>query len=357
MKSFLFRCDFGGAFGWGHLVRCAALARVARECGYITGVMTSGDPSVLPSDIASVFDETIRLDGSCPSLSFWEGLFTQAFSWDVVLIDHYGYVSPRLNPLLDYLHTRSVCCVQVEDHPKHFSSHADVILCPGFSGEGIDLDVFGSDKVYAGLDYVLLRPEFGISAEDTFAPRGGGIPRIAVILGGTDPSLLMPRVLQALYEATKGLCIPEIILPAGADEGSLLEVLSRFSKFRVHEQMSSKAVAQCFKRCDYGITACGGTVYEMASLGLPFIGVCVAENQEKTARYMEKAWSLPIIQAASFSQAGFASAWAALVAQFPEGRRPYASIDARGPYRALSAIVRSIQAQRSRGQAPAAPQA
>lgn len=272
-------------------------------------------------------------------MSFWERLLNEAYAWDVVVVDHYDYTVAALKPLVDCLHAHTIGCVQLEDHPRKFYDKADVIVCPGFSGEGLDLDVFGEGKVCAGLSYTLLRPEFSSNAFKAAEPMGA-LPKIAVMLGGTDPALLMPRVLDALFLATEGHCAPCVIAPSGGNHEVLHHKLGRFDRHTFHLRLSGAAVAGCFHACDYGITACGGTVYEMAALGVPFIGLCVAENQQKTAHFIERIWNLPVIALSDFSDASFLAAWKELSSEHPSGKSFYAAIDSLGPERVLSAIIR-----------------
>lgn len=352
MKGLLFRCDFGGSAGWGHLVRCSALAQAARAYGFPTGLVTRGDLNELPEELATSFNAFFSVNECFPGDAFLQNVLAGDYSWDVVVVDHYDYRMGELGSLFSFLHSRNICCVQIEDHPKHFFTEADVIVCPGFSGEGLDLGIFGKDRVCAGLEYTLLRPAFGggaLGATDAM----GALPTVALILGGTDPLSLMPRILDSLFEATGGYCSPSVITPTGIDYEQLQLQLVRFESHRIHMRLSGEGVARCFHASDYGITACGGTVYEMAALGLPFVGVCVAENQLKTAQSIEHTWSLPIIQAEDFSQDAFIDAWHQLTGQFPSGKTPYAAVDWRGPERVLSAIVRSTQAGRSRDPAGA----
>ena len=346
MKGLLFRCDFGASAGWGHLVRCSAIAQAARAYGFPAGLVTRGDLQVLPEALAMSFNAIFPTDACFPGELFFQKVFEGDYAWDVVVIDHYDYGMDALSSLCGLLHSKNTCCVQIEDHPAHFCSKADIIVCPGFSGEGLDLGVFGKDKVYAGLEYTLLRAPFGTDFPRTLNPMGP-LPTVALMLGGTDPLSLMPRILDSLFGATGGYCSPSVIAPAGADFEGLQLQLARFESHSVHMRLSGEGVVRCFQAADYGITACGGTVYEMAALGLPFIGVCVAENQLKTAQCIEQAWSLPVIQGEDFSQQLFVEAWYRLTGDFPSGKTPYAGVDGRGPERVLSAIVRRSQEGRS----------
>ncbi|GAB4281380.1 MAG TPA: hypothetical protein DIU37_02595 [Opitutae bacterium] len=344
MQGLLFRCDFGGPTGWGHLVRCSALAQVARSRGFITGLVTRSSVNGLPEELRSGFSHCWEGSPVFPGASFWKACLVEGVSWSAIVVDSYAYGTSDLDALNDIFAGKVPLLVHIHDDPEYLYPEAGLTVCPGFPGEYISSKLVFKGTLCAGLEYLLLRAAF--STKVSIRGRRDSLPRVAVVIGGTDPNVLTPSILKALYSSTQGACIPYVVIPEGLSRDALQPHAESFESCCFFEHLSSIAMADCFASCDYGVTACGGTVYEMASMDLPFIGVSVASNQYFTAKAIQTHWSLPVLDADVFSEGSFADAWKVLVKAFPEGRRPYASIDGQGAMRLVDILSSLLKTPR-----------
>jgi len=129
-----------------------------------------------------------------------------------------------------------------------------------------------------GPRYALLRPEFALQRE-RLGPKSGGVKRILVSFGGTDPTGETGKFLRQLRESPFDGEV-EVDCVVGQGNSSLPELR------RLSEEMSgvtlhvqTQEIARLMSVADVCIGAGGATTWERFCLGLPTLVVAVAANQ------------------------------------------------------------------------------
>lgn len=170
----------------------------------------------------------------------------------------------------------------IDDHAHLPWYEADILLNHAHGAEKLDYPCASSTKLLLGSRYALIRPEFIASME-----RRKKIPAVArnilVTLGGSDPENVSLKILQALLTIDNGSL--EIRVVAGPLNAHVEHLRGQFSNGANPIQFETDVgdMAPLMQWADLGITAAGGTCWELCCLGVPMATVIVAQNQEAIA--------------------------------------------------------------------------
>jgi len=132
-----------------------------------------------------------------------------------------------------------------------------------------------------GPRHALLRPEFARLRHA--GPERAGVRRIFVFFGGTDPSDMTGRTLEALSSDEFAGLELELVIGANYGRREALEARAR-TRPRTRLHGATYLVAELMRESDLAIGAGGGTTWERMCLGLPTILVSIAENQAAACR-------------------------------------------------------------------------
>lgn len=270
MKA-LFRVDAGGRAGFGHFLRCLALAQAWRESGGTCLFACHSCPEALVQRLAAEEIPLVPLSAreKVPS--------SENFTW--LVADGYEFSGNYLEALRRSFPRMLV----IHDETEAPTGFPDLLLNPNLHANPASYRHLTNARCLLGSRYALLRREFREASSARPAPPAPAIRRIAVTFGGSDPRrATLPvarRLAQAGYEVTAviGDIHPEKETLQGALAGLSARVL-----------VNPPDLADIFQRQDLVVSAAGGTVWELAALGIPAIVVAVAPNQEKVARSLER---------------------------------------------------------------------
>lgn len=282
---FLIRADGNAKIGAGHLMRCmtvaeelAALqgrdairficadqasAELVRENGFQAHVLNTDyrEPEQEPKEWRKLFDSQVTLDsGGVP----------------LILVDSYFVTDRYLSELreLGYVvlmddmgqHAYPVDCVVNYNAPATLGCYRELYR---------DRDV----KLLVGSSFVPIRHQF----VDTGYRVRENAKNVLITTGGGDSENIAGKILEGLHCEDM-----EFYVVAGRFHPHVQD-LNRFAKCRdnVHICHDVKDMAGLMARCDVAVTAGGSTVYELASVGVPFICFSYAENQEPLTEYIK----------------------------------------------------------------------
>jgi spore coat polysaccharide biosynthesis predicted glycosyltransferase SpsG len=315
LRVAVFRLEFGGATGWGHLARCAALAAELKRRGWTCVLWSDGALERVPADLRKPFD-TVRRAGPT-----W---FNDAPRAGWLVIDHYGVDDATLHRLRG-----SSQLLVIDDEAKRRLDAADLILNTRL---GLAVSPYASGpRTLLGERFALLRP--GLLAPSAIeADLPAGVQPVLVMLGGTDPRGLTSVALDALADVDARGFAPVVI-------GATAQ-LSRFSASIPLAAIDAPTLAAWARVCRFAISAAGGTLYELALLRLPFVAIVAAENQRAFAAEVARRWRMPVIDghgAGGPVREKISGAIRALLAR-PANEHEFDAIDALGASRVADAM-------------------
>ncbi len=341
-KKIVFECRFGKEEGWGHLVRCSALAQAAQLRGWRTCLLSGSKLNIAPAEIQEAFDIRIERDGSsldvCPEeLKDANALVIDEMYWSD---DDIGRLA---NVFKGAFNSGKLMSVGIDDMQRRSMRAVDIVVNTQL---GLQRASYNERCIQLlGEKYCMLRKGFANPAAIDWRPEKNIIP-ILIMLGGTDAFGLSQQVLQELLSIEKIRFAPVLISGNATEQDSDLErLLSSFSDYNWLCKMDSPQIAGWMKACRCAIIGCGSSTFEVAVSSLPFVGLSMVDNQIEMARAIEKHWKMPVIHLRNGDTAfyRFRESILKLVTSFEnEKRRSFEEIDSQGSNRILNVVEKSI---------------
>jgi UDP-2,4-diacetamido-2,4,6-trideoxy-beta-L-altropyranose hydrolase len=246
----LVRADASVDIGMGHRVRCQALIHAFKVLGWQCQFVVQRRYDAF----ASPEDEFIETESE-----FWQ----LAEQVDLVILDHYGYSADDIATL--YEHQANL--LVLDDMNDRGDFPAKWLLNPLHQtySKSIKFPLTGSQ-------YALLRPVFLQQNNLAVTPE-----KLLITLGGTDPLALTLPILKALL--TSGFPAKYIQVLLGASAKKADRVLSFCEENNIYVEQGLSDVTPLMKQAKMAISAAGGTLFELACLGVPTVFAQVADNQ------------------------------------------------------------------------------
>lgn len=280
MKNVVFRADSSRQIGYGHVMRCLALADALRDRGYSCLFVASQDGMELEGEVAArghrqialsapIYNEEADAEATLESLRA-EGELS-AF-----VVDHYSlgrYWETRIRqagaPILaiDDLF-RSHDCDLLLDQNVIDSTNPYVACVPA------------SCRCFLGPHYALLRPEFARLRAET-QPRLE-VRRILIFFGGSDTDNETGKALCGLLSA-KGTWSIDVVIGATNPHRAEIETLCSACTDYIHLHVQTSHMAELMGQADLALGAGGSASWERCCLRLPTIVSILAENQAPIA--------------------------------------------------------------------------
>ncbi|WP_276373588.1 hypothetical protein [Chryseolinea sp. H1M3-3] len=248
--------EAGEGIGYGHYSRCLALKQYF-------------DQREIPTEIFlyAKGDETVYSDASVRNWILELGDINEPKIYSHVLLDSY------LIPLnyIGTLKSRFDKVIALDDYHR-IDIGPDLIINPNIFGNKVKYNV----TAVGGRDFVILRNSF---RQGNFKIKiKEEIQNILLTLGGSDTKGLIPILSKILLRFSKS----KVKIVAGSDRYAM-ELGSQFESQRDRLNffgfVSDEEMKQLMLGADVAISACGQTLHELASLGVPTIGICVGDDQ------------------------------------------------------------------------------
>jgi UDP-2,4-diacetamido-2,4,6-trideoxy-beta-L-altropyranose hydrolase len=283
--NILFRADASLEIGLGHVMRCITLAQALFERGHqITFAskpfITEGHPLHAFQDRWSLIWLSMEKEkgGQASAQSLINQLDGVKFDW--CIIDHYGIDSAWEGTVRRFI--RHVMVIDDWDRRRH---DADIFLNQNASITEIHAVVPASCILLLGTKFALLRPEFSEPVQRVHPEFAS---HILVNFGGSDPTQETLKVLRALADFSKRQKL-QVNVVAGMANITWEAIVMFCTSYGWRAQRHTEDMAQYMREADIAIGAVGGTTWERCALGLPTIGIAVADNQYLAAEYCAQA--------------------------------------------------------------------
>jgi len=326
MRLFI-RTEASPQIGMGHFMRCFAIAEEARARGVDVTFLVN-DPESVAGRLAEINARGIRVEGGLGSATDFMALGELGLSRrDWLVIDSYTATE-------DYVALQSqVARVAVLDDLNalaHFD--CDLLINPAMAARHSDYERKTSAKLLLGADYALIRREF------RHAPATGRSGGIVVMFGGSDPTRLTETCVRRISEALPETRIAAIAGPANVHTDELIQLERKLYNMQI--QVAPGSVSGVLTNSDLVITAAGGSVGEIAAMGLPALVLVVYDNQVAAL----KACPFPVIDARAGLPDDLGARIKTLMGDPDERQKIAASahavVDGKGPQRIVEAMRR-----------------
>ncbi len=272
----LFRCDGGAAIGWGHAIRCAALAQALRAAGVESVFAMRAPDSGLAEYLEDAGQPVCAIPPDADDVEATAALLRELGS-RLLVVD--SYVLGRA--FLDGVHAAtSVPRVVIDDFDERDLACEAVVVGNHWAGE-LDLSGTGADLVLAGTEFALLRSEFEPGRRP--ARNEGDPPLVLITLGGGQLGAATVELAAAIDALDQPLRITVML---GSSSGAAIDSVREFARAASHEvevEIDTRDVAGLLARTTLAVSAAGTTCFELAASGVPGVLVVVDDNQARGA--------------------------------------------------------------------------
>lgn len=279
MSIVSFRVDASSRIGYGHAVRCAALAEVlaargadirfiCREsAGHYCDVLEKLGFRVhrLPEQDASLEDDIAQTRSALAD--------TDVSDW--LVVDHYG-----LDAHWEQAMRLSAKRILVIDDLADRTHDCDLLLDQNLATETAERYVgllTPATRLLLGPRYALLRPEFR-QRRNQRPPRDGSVRRVLVCFGGADPQQHTIATLNALRLQAGRLDRIDIVIGlANPHRVAIAAACATLPNAMLH--CPATDISELLAASDLAIGAGGSMNWERACLGVPTLAFGIADNQ------------------------------------------------------------------------------
>ena len=283
MMTIVIRCDASPAIGFGHLMRCLALADRCRRQGDAVRVVIREDAGAARV-LREAGVDAAWLPSACSVEQAAAGLRDELRPaadetgpvWSVV--DTYEQPARYAQAA-----QQAGASVLMIDDGGQAHVTAQLLVNWNLDADASWYPSHASAQLLLGGSYACLRREFSNAAPRAASP---SVRRVLVTLGGSDAGNRTALGLQALAQLPaaqrQGLRV-DVVLGPGCAHREALEQLLPSLGFRCALQQNVAHMSDLMRQADVGIIAAGGTLYEAACLGLPSLVMVLADNQVPNA--------------------------------------------------------------------------
>jgi UDP-2,4-diacetamido-2,4,6-trideoxy-beta-L-altropyranose hydrolase len=308
-KRILIRCDGSTEIGFGHVVRCLALAdELSHEHGFhVEFAMLTG-----PQGVEQVQEKgyVVHLLEVEPTGVIHEGQWLEALVCDTdtqaLVLDVRTGLSIQT---IERIRSLGVLIITIDDASNRRIA-ADLAFYPPVPQvERLDWCGFTGER-FVGWDWVLVRPEFARchrkldrrEVAGNSEPQNAAPLTLLLTMGGSDPAGLTLKALKALDQIEQELSIL-VVLGRGYMQKLKLEEWLKKARRSYHLHFDVQDMPGLMANADLAITSFGVTAYELAAMSVPSIYYCLSEDHCASASaFVEAGIAIDLGQYAQVSE-------------------------------------------------------
>jgi UDP-2,4-diacetamido-2,4,6-trideoxy-beta-L-altropyranose hydrolase len=259
-----FRTDGNSQIGFGHLVRCYALAYMLKDYFEIT-FFCKEIPNTIFADLSS--------NGFiCERIENEKEFFDQLTGSTIVVLDGYHF-DTNYQKRIKAKDSKLVC---IDDlHDKEFVADLIINHAPGIKASVYKAQPYSEFAL--GLEYTLLRPKFLVQAR-----KQRNIQKIETVLvcfGGSDSKNQTESVLQTLVEFSQFKKIIVVTGEAYHCTESFKRLIVSDSRIDCHQAINEQQMLEYMLEAELAIVPASGILYEALASGCIVVSGSNIDNQ------------------------------------------------------------------------------
>ncbi|MEY8204733.1 MAG: UDP-2,4-diacetamido-2,4,6-trideoxy-beta-L-altropyranose hydrolase [Bermanella sp.] len=283
----VFRVDGDANLGLGHVMRCLTLARVFKQAGFNILFICSADSAAAGHHIENSQLQIAYLAPAAHAEDDAEQCLLIVQNLDVYLlvVDHY-----RLDRRWEEKMRARPCKLMVIDDLADRPHSCDFLLDSSYGRQPEEYQALthADCRYLLASDYCLLRPEFKRLAAQARLKRQQtlAINNILINFGATDHQRQSLHCIDLLKKLKFSGEIHVLISSSCQWLAELSEACAGSSQLSLHVDAAN--VAALMLAADLAIGSVGSSSWERCCLGLPCIGMVVADNQKNIASQLAR---------------------------------------------------------------------
>jgi len=261
MKVFIIT-EGGKDIGFGHITRCLSLYQAFEERGIKPKFIINGDNDI----------ECLLKNINCQKLNWIEKpdkLFELIKGVDIAIIDSYLADSTFCIQISNLVKTP----VYIDDN-KRLDYPDGVVLNGNVHAETLNYPSKNGITYLLGTKYTPLRKEFWEVPEKKIKEK---CESIMVTFGGDDARNMTPKILRFLKNEYPDIRKNVVIGKSFNNIDDIIKCTDKNTNLIYYP--NALKIKEIMLESDIAISAGGQTLYELARIGVPTIGICIAENQ------------------------------------------------------------------------------
>ncbi|MDC3279519.1 UDP-2,4-diacetamido-2,4,6-trideoxy-beta-L-altropyranose hydrolase [Gammaproteobacteria bacterium] len=280
----MIRVEVNSKVGWGHGMRCLALAQGLRSMDHHPVFVGSLFPSYFKKKLEqeSISIHELGLTPGTVSDSRATIIFGRQCHADWVIVDGYVFNSAYQRSLKQ----SSMNLLWIDDFGHAAPYCSDIILNQNISANASLYEQRSQPStLLLGSTYALLRKEF--SSTKAVVPKPPHrVTTLLISMGGIDSERVAQKILKGIDLITLNTFELIIIVGMNPDLEADLKRLAGLSPHKVTLLTNVEDMSRLIQWADLAITGGGSTVWEVASLGVPNAVVVLADNQRPAVEYL-----------------------------------------------------------------------
>lgn len=271
MKVFIIT-EGGKNIGFGHMTRCLSLYQAFERINITPQLITNGDTSTsgLLKDRNYLLFNWLREKNK---------LFKKIINAEIAIIDSYLADLSFYEDL-----SKSVKIAVYIDDTKRLNYPRGIVINSTIYAKDLDYPRKKNISYLLGTKYIPLRKEFWSIPKKLI---NKDVNKILITFGGNDERNITPKILKVLNEEHPRLT-KYIVIGKGFRN---IEEIRRMKDDKTHliYNPGAEKMRELMLGSDIAISAGGQTIYELARIGVPTIGICVSDNQKGNLQGWQKA--------------------------------------------------------------------
>ncbi len=314
------RADGGKKIGLGHIMRTLVLAKQLKSFSEVCYVC-SGEENFKEGV------QYIKQQGYAVVMISKDKCELKDIQADCLITDSYDVDEQYFSEMAKIFSVTGY----IDDLNRHYFD-VDFILNQNPYATELRYKTAHNTKLFLGLSYVLLRDEFRAIKHRSISAK---ISDIMITMGGADPYGYTTRIIRQISTQFPTVRLHVVI-------GAFFEHIAEIEAMKDEHVIIYKSpkMSELMQKCDLAISACGGTVYELAACGVPTIGIPIVDNQKMTAHKMN---ALGVIKKVDIDGVGNAIKDLHYQARIKMAQCQKQLIDGQGSQRMASEIQQIIQ--------------
>ena len=265
MKVFIIT-EGGRNIGFGHVTRCLSLYEAFEERNITPEFIVSSDEAIKNVLAGKRFRIVNWLKKTDELLSLVKGA-------DIAIADSYLAGTDVYKELSESVKL----AVYIDDYNR-IEYPKGIVVNGMVYAEEIDYPRRKDIKYLLGPQYIPLRKAFWGAAEKEIKK---DVEDVMVTFGGDDKRSMMLKILNFLKKEFPRLTKDVIIGKSFYDKDvKEIEILKN-DKINLFYNPDAVAMREIMLKADIAISAGGQTLYELARIGVPTVGICIADNQRQ----------------------------------------------------------------------------
>ena len=282
------RADGNANIGLGHIQRCLTLSSQLKKKGAKVIFVVKED-KIVKEKVKQEGFEVIELEHNLnldKDLRYIVKTIKEN-KIDILITDSYEFDEKYLIEV-----KKNVALLVSIDDLAEIAFPSDILINQNIYAKELSYrSLTAKTEFLLGPEYALLKEEFIQSNSRTFqcAKRrmNEKVKNILITLGGSDIFNLTPKILHILCKIKEDFKITVVVGPFFNNISRIKEISSKTDK-GVKFIYNSPQMAKLMFEAGLVITGGGSTLHELAATGTPACAFCLADNQERNIKGMER---------------------------------------------------------------------